>query len=147
MYPINKGDKVIVISGRKIPIGTKGTCFWTGTKAWGPSIGILLDNGNKEFTALKNVQLSTAASKVLPLFKVGDIARVINKPKASNAIGYEGKIVTISEVREYPANSFYYMIKERVGGGITEQDLIVIEDVKEVFEPAVENKAASDWGF
>ncbi len=94
MYSINKGDKVIVVSGRKIPIGTKGTVFWVGTKAWGESVGIELENGNREFTAMRNVNIYPEGKKLEALVKCIENSKL-----------------------------------------------------KENVETAVENKAASDWGF
>jgi hypothetical protein len=60
--------RVVVIRGRKVPIGTKGIIFWLKRQnyakypdAWGLNsstrIGIETDAGEKYFTALDNVAL------------------------------------------------------------------------------------------
>mgnify|MGYP001352501179 CR=1 FL=1 len=47
--------EVIVVRGRKIPIGTIGEVFWLGSTKYGKSVGLRLLNGEKVFTAEHNV--------------------------------------------------------------------------------------------
>ena len=75
MNDIKKGDEVVVISGRKIPIGTIGICFWIGKKPWGVGIGIEFKDGRKDFTAAKNVILCVKKNEIL--------VQDENKPKTS----------------------------------------------------------------
>jgi hypothetical protein len=54
---VTKGKKLQVIKGRKIPHGTIGICFWAGETRFGRSVGLQLANGEKVFTAEKNVEI------------------------------------------------------------------------------------------
>lgn len=50
------GKNVIVIKGRKLPIGTIGDVFWIGNSGWGESVGLRLLDGRRVFTSLTNVK-------------------------------------------------------------------------------------------
>lgn len=54
---VTKGKKLQVIKGRKILHGTIGICFWAGETRFGRSVGLQLANGEKVFTAEKNVEI------------------------------------------------------------------------------------------
>lgn len=51
-----KGQKVKVVRGRKLPIGTTGEIFWVGDNGYGESAGLLLADGQKVFTATRNLE-------------------------------------------------------------------------------------------
>lgn len=52
---VEKGKEIEVVRGRKVPIGTRGECFWMGENRWGVAVGIRLANGEAAFTAITNV--------------------------------------------------------------------------------------------
>jgi hypothetical protein len=54
---VRRGKEVVVVSGRKIKIGTVGRCFWVGQTKFGWSCGMELADGSKVFTALHNVKV------------------------------------------------------------------------------------------
>ena len=54
--PIERGDEVRVVKGRKVPIGTKGRVFWLGDGAYGRRCGFKDARGEVHWTALENVQ-------------------------------------------------------------------------------------------
>jgi hypothetical protein len=75
---IRKNDKVRVIKGRKFPIGTEGTVFWTAatTDAYGVwKIGVITTTGEKIYINDANVELVEAApvnpNAPRPVFHVG----------------------------------------------------------------------------
>lgn len=53
---IKKMDEVVVVKGRKTPIGLKGRVFWIGTGEWGTRVGIQAADGTTAYTALSNVE-------------------------------------------------------------------------------------------
>ncbi len=56
---IRVGKDVVVVSGRKVPIGTEGRVFWMGDNKWGKSVGIEEVSGKRHFTSIGNVQTLT----------------------------------------------------------------------------------------
>ena len=52
-----KDKQAIVVSGRKIPKGTVGRIFWTGSTRYGKSVGLEMDDGTRQFTGLQNVRV------------------------------------------------------------------------------------------
>lgn len=54
------GKTVKVVRGRKVPKGTVARVFWMGENKWGWSVGLELDNGDRVFTALHNVEVVQA---------------------------------------------------------------------------------------
>lgn len=59
-------NPVKIVKGRKIPIGTTGTCFWIGMRnyskygnwwSWEVRIGFKDKNGNAFFTPERNIEL------------------------------------------------------------------------------------------
>jgi len=53
------GATVKVVKGRKVAKGTIAEVFWTGRNAYtenGTNVGLLLENGEKVFTALTNLE-------------------------------------------------------------------------------------------
>ena len=46
-----------VVSGRKVPKGTTGTCIWKGEGRWGWRVGLKTDSGEVFWTALSNVRV------------------------------------------------------------------------------------------
>lgn len=56
-FKVQKGIDVIVMKGRKVPLGTVGRVFWFGTWA----VGFTTANGEKYFTALDNVEVYDGA--------------------------------------------------------------------------------------
>lgn len=57
---VRVGKQIRVVRGRKIPIGTEGKVFWMGDKGFGMGVGIILENGSKVFSSLKNVEVMIA---------------------------------------------------------------------------------------
>ena len=51
------GRRVLVVRGRKVPVGTEGTSFWYGDTQYGYRVGIELKDGTKVFTAANNVEV------------------------------------------------------------------------------------------
>jgi predicted Zn-dependent protease len=59
---IIKGATVEVIKGRKVPVGTVGVVFWTGTDGYGTDkVGLRGDDGQAHFTAVNNVRPKLAS--------------------------------------------------------------------------------------
>lgn len=58
---LTRGKHVVVIRGRKVPIGTCGTLIWVGEGDWGPRVGIKDAAGNVHWTAASNVQVTDEA--------------------------------------------------------------------------------------
>lgn len=56
-----RGATVKVVKGRKVPVGTEGEVFWLGDKGWGYSVGFKTVEGDKHFTAVTNVESTSAA--------------------------------------------------------------------------------------
>lgn len=55
---VDKGSQVVVVAGRKLPIGTRGTVKWIGDGEFGTRVGILTpDADNLVYTALRNVKV------------------------------------------------------------------------------------------
>lgn len=54
---VRKYKEVVVVSGRKVPIGTQGRVFWIGSNRWGVSVGIEEKNGKRHFTSEDNVEV------------------------------------------------------------------------------------------
>ena len=51
-----KGSKVVVVKGRKAPIGFVGELFWLHDEEWGTRVGIKNEAGEVAWTYLKNVE-------------------------------------------------------------------------------------------
>lgn len=57
---IVKGQTVEVFKGRKVPVGTVGVVFWTGTDSYDkPRVGIRTADGESHFTAESNVRFAS----------------------------------------------------------------------------------------
>jgi hypothetical protein len=56
------GRYVRVFKGRKVPVGTEGFVFWSGSNQWGESVGIETADGKRVFTSVKNVQVLAHAA-------------------------------------------------------------------------------------
>lgn len=53
------GQRIVVVKGRKVPLGVEGTVFWVAPEAnnWGViSVGFKTDAGDKHFTNITNVK-------------------------------------------------------------------------------------------
>jgi hypothetical protein len=54
---VEKGQKVRVVKGRKVPVGTTGTVTWVGEDSYGKArLGIRDDAGTIRWTAASNVE-------------------------------------------------------------------------------------------
>jgi len=53
---IAKGTRVLVVRGRKVPLGTRGNIIWLGANHFGERCGLKDDDGNVFWTALSNVE-------------------------------------------------------------------------------------------
>ena len=63
---IVKGQKVVVVKGRKVAKGTEGEIFWLGFETWnGESIlkrvGIVTESGEKVFVASDYIEAKIAS--------------------------------------------------------------------------------------
>ena len=54
---VKKGSLVVVVRGRKVPKGTKGRVFWTGSNHYGDRVGVQGDDGQTHWTATRNVEV------------------------------------------------------------------------------------------
>jgi hypothetical protein len=54
---VEKGSYVETFKGRKVPVGTRGTCFWVGAGKYGYRVGFKGENGETYWTALSNVRV------------------------------------------------------------------------------------------
>jgi hypothetical protein len=54
---------VEVVKGRKVAKGTVGEVFWVGDNGFGVSVGLSLTNGEKVFTAIKNIESTIKLQK------------------------------------------------------------------------------------
>ncbi len=53
-----RGRRVLVVKGRKVPVGTEGVSFWYGQDKFGGfRVGIVKSDGSKVFTAASNVEV------------------------------------------------------------------------------------------
>ena len=52
-----RGAEAIVVKGRKVPIGTRGTIVWEGDGQWGPRVCLLTPSGEKHYTATSNIEV------------------------------------------------------------------------------------------
>jgi hypothetical protein len=57
MYDM-KGKKIVIVKGRKIPVGTTGTAFYVGEGTWGWRVGFTDEMGNTLWTDIANVELA-----------------------------------------------------------------------------------------
>ena len=58
---IVKGQTVTVAKGRKVPLGTTGVVFWTGTDSYDTvKAGFRTADGEKFFTAVSNLKSHTS---------------------------------------------------------------------------------------
>lgn len=55
---VEKGKLIRVVKGRKIKKGSLGYCFWIGQTPYGVSVGFQHEDGYKEFTSVKNVEVA-----------------------------------------------------------------------------------------
>ena len=53
---VKKGDEVVVVKGRKVPVGVVGRVFWFGDSEWGTKLGIETAKGETHWTYLANVE-------------------------------------------------------------------------------------------
>ena len=53
---IEPGQRVRVVKGRKVPVGTVGTVFWLGDGTYGPRVGIKTEAGERYFLSAGNVE-------------------------------------------------------------------------------------------
>lgn len=51
-----RGMEVKVVRGRKVPVGTTGKVFWTGSSKFGKRVGLKDANGTVHWTAIGNVE-------------------------------------------------------------------------------------------
>lgn len=91
---VAKGKDVVVSRGRKVAKGTTGRVFWMGDNGWGVSVGIETADGNRVFTAAKNVDVVNVDDYT------EDIDALINRPDytrfaASNAAAH---VMSIADV-------------------------------------------------
>lgn len=54
------GQRVEVVKGRKVPVGTVGSVIWVGDGDYGPRVGLVDEAGVKHWLALANVQARPA---------------------------------------------------------------------------------------
>lgn len=52
-----KGKRVRVVKGRKVPIGTEGVVFWIGDGKWGTRAGIQTDEGERVFVPVEYLEV------------------------------------------------------------------------------------------
>lgn len=52
----NKGNIVVVVKGRKAPIGFVGRLFWWDNTQWGTKVGVKNDAGEVAWTYLTNIE-------------------------------------------------------------------------------------------
>lgn len=57
-----KGDRITVVGGRKVPLGTSGVCIWVGDGNFGMRCGLKTADGTVHWTALKNVRKMVEAT-------------------------------------------------------------------------------------
>jgi len=55
---ISRGAEIVVVRGRKVPVGTVGTCIWRGAGNYGERVGLKTEAGETFWTALANVEVS-----------------------------------------------------------------------------------------
>jgi hypothetical protein len=55
-----KGQTLVVVKGRKVPVGTTGVCFYSGEGKWGWRVGFKTDAGETVWTDLRNVKAMEA---------------------------------------------------------------------------------------
>jgi hypothetical protein len=57
---VAKGDRVVVVAGKKVPMGTTGKVFWTGETKYGLRVGFTDGAGTTHWTAMGNVERDDA---------------------------------------------------------------------------------------
>jgi len=57
LLTVERGCEVVVIRGRKVPLGTRGTLRWQGDGQYGARAGLSVDGSSElTYTALKNIE-------------------------------------------------------------------------------------------
>lgn len=95
---IRRGDRVRVVSGRKVPIGFVGTVFWIGDSRYGVRVGLKVNANNRaeepQWTALDNV--APAGSPDAPALTEAEIMENVAPAMAHVAEIEAGRIVVDS---------------------------------------------------
>ena len=52
------GKQIVVVRGRKVPLGTTGRCFWVGETKYGTRVGFETADGETMWTAKSNVAVA-----------------------------------------------------------------------------------------
>lgn len=53
---IENGSEVVIMKGRKAPIGFQGRIFWISDSQWGTKVGLINDAGVTQWTYMSNVE-------------------------------------------------------------------------------------------
>lgn len=100
---VRRGKVVVVARGRKVPKGTQGEVFWIGNNGYGDSVGLVLADGSKVFTALKNVDVMLGVDgKAVVAVKAASPVSVAGAAVAPAGLG-KGALVVVrgSEARVF----------------------------------------------
>lgn len=106
-----KGDKVRVVRGRKVPIGTEGTVIWVGTGKWGTRLGVKDAGGEVHWTAATNVELVETAANTPTVFGVPSAAPFVpptwafKGAKVTLTTGETGEVFWVGEDKRAPGKA------------------------------------------
>lgn len=95
---MDKGSRVKVVKGRKVPIDTTGTIFWLGDNKFGEGkrAGIEGDDGETYWTSLDNLEAIQDEAPEIEPPKKGDMVRFI-LPEAE--VEVEGPVIWVGEAK------------------------------------------------
>jgi hypothetical protein len=80
-----KGKRVRVVKGRKVPLGTEGILFWMQTKTYGinrvTTAGIRLEDGSVVFTNIANLEVVDPENYLESLVEIQEKAKKFAKKR------------------------------------------------------------------
>ena len=68
LWVMEKGTPLRVVRGRKVPVGTRGRCFWIGETKYGTRVGLNDAEGTTHWTARGNVEVDVEGDDAADLY-------------------------------------------------------------------------------
>jgi hypothetical protein len=112
-----KGDVAVVVSGKKVPLGTTGKVFWAGETKYGIRVGLNDAAGATHWTAMGNVEKVVAdapvvAAPVAPVVAAAptgptleakvDALLALAEVLAKNVLALEAKVAALTAAAPAP---------------------------------------------
>ncbi len=110
---MNKGSRVKVVKGKKVPIDTTGTIFWLGDNKFGEGkrAGIEGDDGETYWISLEHLEAIDDAPPEIEPPKKGDMVRFV-LPEAE--VEVEGPVMWVGEAKS--GRGFRIGVRDHDGG-------------------------------